>query len=191
MPLKTTNSVNGKNVAPKKIRFEFDAIIQKHPTLNAFYVNFNCDIQRDFGAKQAKIKVWFDGYLYRGLLKRIGGKHMEQIINSKSPYRDEKNGSECGNKFGENDFILLINKDVRKAINKNAGDSVCVVVEKDDDERVVVISGFMQDELITHDALEQFKKLCFTSQKEWAKKIDGAKKIETKERMLLRLLEIL
>lgn len=184
MPLK---ALNAKNSAKKseEIRFEFDAIIQKHATLNSCYVNFNCDIQKDFGAKQAKIKVWFDDYLYRGLLKRMGCKHMNQLTGL-DLQQDNRS-----NKCDENNFVLLINQEVRKAINKGGGDTVHVIVEKDNDERVADIPQFMQDKLAKHDSLEQFKKLCFTSQKEWCKKIAGAKKEETKERMLLHLLEIL
>jgi hypothetical protein len=54
-------------------KYEFEAEIIKHETLNSGYIEFPYDVMEEFGTKgQVKVKAHFDGYEYRGSLVKMG-----------------------------------------------------------------------------------------------------------------------
>lgn len=144
-------------------KYEFDALIIKHPTLNSGYIEFPYDAEKEFGKKgQIKVKVWFDGFLYRGSLVKMG--------------------FPC--------YWVGVNQEVRKAIAKNPGDVVHVVIEKDDDVRTVEIPDDLKNLLAKHIvANEKFEKFSYSHKKEWVMWLNDAKKSETRNKRLQKILD--
>lgn len=91
---------------PKTI--SFTSTIHKSEDMDNTYVPVNFDVEKTFGKKRLKVKIWYDDVLYRGLLAKYAGK-----------------------------YFLMINKEIRAKIGKNAGDTVHVKIEEDIEERVV------------------------------------------------------
>lgn len=88
--------------------------------------------------------------------------------------------------------MLGITQEVRKAIGKNPGDTVHIVIEEETEERMVEVpDDFM--ELMKNEAgmLEFFSKLSFTHRKEYVRWIVEAKKEETRKKRLVKAIEML
>lgn len=84
--------------------YTFDALIHKVPDLDGAYIEFPYDVRSEFGKGRVKVKATFDDYPYSGSLVRMG--------------------TEC--------HIIGIRKDIRKAINKQPGDTIKVTIREDD-----------------------------------------------------------
>lgn len=80
--------------------YEFDALIQKNPDMDAAYIEFPYDVRTEFGKGRVKVTAYFDGVRYEGSLVRMK--------------------TEC--------HIIGIRKDIRAIIQKQAGDSVHVKI---------------------------------------------------------------
>ena len=74
--------------------------------MDAAYVEFPYDLKKEFGKGRVKVHAEFDGEPYDGSIVNMGIKH--------------KDGSIC--------YIIGIRKDIRKKINKQAGDIVDVKI---------------------------------------------------------------
>lgn len=83
-------------------RFEFDAIIQKAPDMDAAYVEIPFDVKATFGKGRVPVNATFDGVPYQGSLVRMG--------------------TPC--------HIIGIRKEIRKQIGKQPGDTVSVTIKE-------------------------------------------------------------
>ncbi|MCI9648155.1 DUF1905 domain-containing protein [Oscillibacter sp.] len=88
--------------------YEFDAEIHEVRESGGAYVIFPWDIRREFGAGRVKVSVLFDGIAYDGSIVNMGVKNQQ--------------GDIC--------YIIGILRSIRKALGKNGGDTVHVVVRK-------------------------------------------------------------
>ena len=88
--------------------YEFDAEIHEVQDNGGAYVIFPWDIRREFGAGRVKVSVLFDGIAYDGSIVNMGVKNQQ--------------GDIC--------YIIGIMRSIRKALGKNGGDTVHVVVRK-------------------------------------------------------------
>jgi hypothetical protein len=138
--------------------YEFDAVIIKHDSIDATFIEFPFNVEQEFGVKgQVKVKATFDGYEYRGSLASMG--------------------HPC--------HCLGITQKIRKEINKQAGDMVHVVIIKDDAARVVELTEDFRALLEeNHEAKNTFNSLSYINQKKLADWIAAAKKIETRNKRL-------
>ncbi len=145
--------------------YEFDALIQQHSNMNSAFVDFPYDVEQEFGTKgQVKVVATFDGYEYRGSLAKMG--------------------QPC--------YRLVLPKEIRAAIGKNPGDTVHVVLKQDEQPRVVAIPADFGRLLDQHPDLKAyFQGLSYTHQKEYIRWIIEAKKQETRDRRLLKAMEML
>ncbi len=145
--------------------YEFDAVIQKHPGLDAAFIEFPFEVEKEFGVNgRVKVVATFDGHEYRGSLVKMG--------------------SPC--------HWLGLTQQVRTAIGKNPGDSVHVVLRKDEEPREVEIPadlGRLLDE--NPRAKRWFDELSYTNRKEYVRWIEGAKKQETRDQRLLKTIGML
>jgi hypothetical protein len=91
---------------PKSRTYEFQAAIKKVPGIDGAYIEFPCDIKKEFGKGRVKVHAEFDGEPYDGSIVNMGVKHDD--------------GSVC--------YIIGILKSIRKKIGKQAGDTVTVKV---------------------------------------------------------------
>lgn len=141
----------------------FSASIEPSGTGGAF-VTVPFDVEREYGKKRVQIKATFDGVPYRGLLVRMGGPN----------------------------HILIVRKDIRAAIGKEAGDPVEVTLEEDKAPRVVNVPAGLAAALDAAPAAKNFfDQLSYTHRKEYAEWITGAKRAETRERRISQAVEML
>lgn len=91
--------------------YEFDAVIQKTPDIDAAYIEIPFNVREKFGKGRVPVHATFDGAPYDGQLVNMGHKNAD--------------GSVC--------YIIGIRKDIRAQIDKQAGDTIHVTLR----ERVV------------------------------------------------------
>ena len=82
--------------------YKFNAVIKKVPDMDAAYIEFPYDVKEEFGKGRVKVTAYFDGFEYNGIL-----------VKMQTP---------C--------HIIGIRKDIRKAINKHAGDTIEVIIKE-------------------------------------------------------------
>lgn len=82
--------------------YVFEAVIRKVPDIDGAYVEIPFDVKKEFGKGRVSVHASFDGVSYDGSLVRM-----------KTP---------C--------HILGLRKDIRAQINKQAGDTVRVVLKE-------------------------------------------------------------
>ena len=141
----------------------FIAIIQNAGGGGAF-VEVPFDVEAVFGSKRPKVKALIEGVLYRGLLVRMGGPN----------------------------HMLIILKGIREQIGKTFGDEIKVSVELDVEERVVTVPTELKRIFKSEkEAKAAFEKLSYTHQKEYVTWINEAKKGETRQKRLVKTIEML
>jgi len=146
---------------PKKNTFK--AIIQDAGRGGAF-VEIPFDVEQAFGSKRPRVRAMIEGVPYRGLLTRMGGPN----------------------------HMLIILKGIREQIGKTFGDEIQVSVELDAEERVIEVPKDLMKELKKDkEAKTFFDKLSYTHKKEYVKWIEEAKKEETRQRRVLKTIEML
>ena len=144
---------------------EFDAILDGYENMEALSIEFPYDVEALYGTKgQVKVKVTYDGVPYRGSLARMGQPR----------------------------HFLLVRKDIRKLIGKNAGDTVRVTVQRDTEERIVEIPEDLLALMNAQpEARARYDKLSYTHRKEYVRWITEAKKPETREIRLHKTIDML
>lgn len=145
-------------------KFKFKAKLLQHENMDATYVIFPYDVKENFGTARVKVRVKFDGELYRGSLVPM--------------------------KLKEG-YPLLLRKDIRAKINKNVGDFVSVELEQDLEERTVDVPADFEKALKKSKLKETFEKMSFTHRKEYVNSIMDAKKPETRLRRIEKTLEMI
>lgn len=145
--------------------YEFDAELKLHEDMNAAYVEFPFDCQKEFGKKgQVKIQATIDGVEYRGSLAKMK--------------------TDC--------HILGVLKEIRAKINKREGDTVHIILEEDRAERIVIIPDDLQARFDEYPlAKKVFDKMSYTHRKEYVNAINDAKKPETRLKRLDKTIEML
>lgn len=137
---------------------QFEATIKTSEDSSGAWVDIPAKVASALGAKgQVKVKATFDGYSYRGSIANMGtGSH-----------------------------ILIVRKDVRKAIGKSPGDQVMVRIEKDTDERKVELPPELVSLLKDKKLNAFYQSLSYTNRKEYAHWISSAKRDETRQKRLV------
>jgi Domain of unknown function (DUF1905)/Bacteriocin-protection, YdeI or OmpD-Associated len=128
------------------------------------HVFFPFDTQKEFATKgKVPVKATFDGVPYTGSLI----------------------------KYGHPLHMLGILKTVRAQIGKKPGDTIEVVLWKDDEVRTVEVPAEFKKSMKKEGLLPNFDKLSYTHRKEYCRWITEAKKKETRERRLQKAIEML
>lgn len=145
--------------------YEFDAEIKKHDSMDAAYIEFPYDVEKEFGIKgQVKIKAAFDGFEYRGSLAKMG--------------------HHC--------HILGITKKIRNEISKQPGELVHVTLAFDDEERIVELPEDFKNKLEENDRAKVFyNSLSYSHKRKYVEWILSAKKLETREKRIKEAVEML
>jgi hypothetical protein len=128
------------------------------------YVFFPYDTVKEFATKgRVPVKATFEGVSYTGSLA----------------------------KYGNPLHTLGISKAIREQIGKSPGDTLEVVVWKDEEVRTVEVPAQFEDLMKKEGLLPVFKKLSYTHRKEYCRWITEAKKEETRLRRLEKAIEML
>ncbi len=87
---------------------------------------------------------------------------------------------------------MVVNREIREGAGVQAGDSVTVVMERDDAPRTGTVPLQLKRELTTSKAArENWEKLSFTHKKEMARSIVEVKQEETRARQLAKVMDVL
>lgn len=145
-------------------KYEFDAVIKSHPKLNSGFIEFPYDVKKEFNKGRVKVIAAIEGFNYRGSLVKMGG--------------------DC--------HWLGITQEVRKAIGKDPGDKVHIILQEDTEERTIEVPEDLLSELEREPTLlEYFNKLSYTHRKEYVRWIVEAKKEETRRNRIEKALKML
>ena len=145
------------------IHVKFTSVIQKDAKMDVTFINIDFDVEKTFGKKRLKVKVWYDKVLYRGLLSKYKGV-----------------------------YHMIINKEIRTQIGKNAGDTINVKIEEDIEERTIELPKVMIDFFKKEKELKSvFDKMSYTHHKEYTGWLTSAKKEETLQNRLVKFKEML
>ena len=144
---------------------EFEAVLDGVEGTEALSINFPYDVEKLYGTRgQVKVKVTYDGVPYRGSLAKMG--------------------HHC--------HFLLVRKDIRKQIDKSAGDMVRVTVQRDTEERIVEIPDDLAALFVEHpEAKARYDHLSYTNRKEYVRWIRDAKRPETHASRLQKTIALL
>lgn len=146
--------------------FSFKAEIKTmEPGTNTAYIEFPYDVESSFGTKgRIKVVCYFEDVEYRGSLVKMG--------------------TEC--------HIIGMTQDIRKKIEKKVGDIINIKIYKDEAERIADVhpafDALMQQDDVLRSA---YDKLSFTRKKEIFTKLTEAKKEETMQARLAKIVESL
>jgi len=122
------------------------------------------DVEQTFGTR-ARVAVCgtINGFPFRSSLMPMGGCHR-----------------------------MVVNKDMREGAGVKAGDTVTVVMERDEAPRTVEAPTVLKKELAkSKTAQANWEKLVFTHKKEMARSIVEAKQEETRVRRLAKVMDVL
>ena len=144
-------------------KYRFSAEIQTGDGGGA-YVVFPYDVEKEFGSKgRVAVKATFNRVPYMGSLDRCGRPH----------------------------HMLGLLKAIREQIGKGPGDTVEVVVWKDEGERVVAVPAHFEELMKREGLLSFFEQLSYTHRKEYCRWIAEAKKEATRSKRLEKSVEML
>jgi len=94
-------------------------------------------------------------------------------------------------KYGSPRHMLVVLKAVREKTGKAPGDTIEVVLWKDEVERVLEIPAEFQSRMKKDKLLPFFEKLSYTHRKEYCRWLTEAKKEETRQTRLVKAIEML
>lgn len=122
------------------------------------------DVQEVFGTKgRVPVHGTINGFKFRSSLMPMGGCHR-----------------------------MVVNKSMRDGAGVKAGDTVRVVLERDEAARVIQVPPALKKELVKNRAAaEAWGKLSYTFQKEMVRSFTEPKQEETRQRKLARVVDIL
>jgi len=133
-------------------------------SLGGACVYFPYNVEEEFGTRgRVPVKATFDGVPYSGSLV----------------------------KYGAPQHMLGILKSVREQIGKGPGDTVEVMIEKDETERTVEIPAEFQKLLRKEKLLPVFEKLSYSHKREYCRWLTEAKREETRANRIVKALELL
>jgi hypothetical protein len=134
--------------------YNFEAEILKHDGMDAAYITFPYQVEKEFGVKgQVKVRAIFDETVeYRGSLAKMG--------------------LEC--------HCLGLTQKIRKQLGKQAGDVIRVSLHADLEPREIAVPEDLQLALVQNNVESRFLSLSYTNRKRIVTAIESAKKAETR-----------
>ena len=144
-------------------KYKFKAKIQEGDGGGAYLV-FPFDTEKEFGTRgKVPVHATLDGVPERSALFR----------------------------YGPPQHLLAVRKAVREQIGKKPGDTVDVVVWKDDEIRTLEVPAEFKARMEQAKLLPFFETLSYTHRKEYCRWITEAKKEETRQNRLAKAIEML
>lgn len=141
----------------------FKAILIKDEETSGCGFDLPFDPKEIFGKARALVNVTINGYTFRTTTFCMGGRN-----------------------------FIGVNKENREGAGIAAGDNVAVEMELDTQPRVVEMPPDLAKALKANKAAKAFwDKLSYTHQKEYANWVTEAKKAETRERRIIKAVEML
>ena len=141
---------------PGVIRFTAALQQTEGPRGTSSWIDFPYDLKELYGiGNLVPAIITFDDIEYRGSIAKMGGTYP----------------------------MLLIRNDILGKLGKKKGDSIRITVTLDDKPREVIIPSELMAQFKTHaDAKAMYDKMAYSHRKEYARWVDEAKQVETKQR---------
>ena len=138
----------------------FRVLLEKDEKTEATGIQIPFDVQKVFGTRaRVPVRGTINGFPYRSSIFNMGG--------------------DC--------HFMAVNKSMREGAKAKGGDIITVVMERDEEPRVITPPPELASALKTNrDARANWEKLSYTHQKEYAQAIAEAKKPETHARRIER-----
>lgn len=128
------------------------------------YVTFPHDVEKEFGIKgRVPVKATFNDVPYTGSLM----------------------------KYGDPRHMLVVLKTIREQIGKTSGDTINVVVWRDDEVRTLEVPAEFASLMKKERLAASFEKLSYTHRKEYCRWIGEAKREETRLKRSAKAVEML
>jgi hypothetical protein len=145
-------------------KLEFTATLEGKKGSSVAWLNAPFDVEKVFGTRaRVPVRGTINGFPFRTSLMPMNGCHG-----------------------------MAVNKIMRDGAAVEAGDTVSVVMERDDGERIVDVPPLLKEELAKSKiAQANWHKLSYTHRKEIALSISGAKQEETRIRRLAKAMDVL
>ncbi len=134
--------------------------MEKDENSEATGITIPFDVEKIFGAKHVPVKVSINGVEHRSLIVRRGEK-----------------------------YVMIVPKRFRAAVGVRNGKMITIVLEKDNEKRVVTVPEDFAEVLEKMNLTEVFAKMSYTHQKEYVQAIEEAKKEETRVRRIGKAIE--
>ncbi len=149
---------------PGPIKFK-TKLYRPEGTGTGTFFPFPFDTQKLFGTQaNVKVEITIDNYTWRGLLANMG------------------DPTHC----------VVVRREIREAIKKDAGDPIDVIIKLDTKPRIVEVPDDIQKALAKHKSENEFfQSLSFSHQKEYVEWVTSAKKQETRDSRLEKMIEML
>lgn len=139
-------------------KFRIKLIGEKGSEVAAVTPPFN--VPAIFGAKRVPIKGTVNKFPFRSTLCNMGG-----------------------------DYFFVVNKEMRAGAKCKVGDTADIVIQRDREERVVAVPAYIKKVIATNKkAQATWDSLSFTCKKEWVRAIDEAKREETKQSRMEKMM---
>jgi len=136
----------------------FRVTLDKHENSEATGIRVPFDVEKTYGTRaRVPVRGTINGYPFRSSIFPMGGG--------------------C--------HFMAVNKSMREGAKAKAGDTVSIVMERDEEPRVIrPPQDFTHALKKNKTAQAAWEKLSYTHQKEYAQAIEAAKKSETRERRI-------
>jgi Bacteriocin-protection, YdeI or OmpD-Associated/Domain of unknown function (DUF1905) len=144
--------------------FKFRVKLEGADNMEAAALRPPFDVPTIFGTKaRVPVRGTVNGYPFRSSLCNMGDGH-----------------------------LMVVNKEMRAGGKCKAGDTVEVVLQRDREERVVEVPAEIKKVIVSNKAAEKtWQSLSFTHQKEWVRAIGEAKREETKQVRIKKMMDAL
>ena len=146
----------------KKLKFKIKLDGMQSSEVAALSAPF--DVEEMFGTRaRVPVRGTINGFPFRSSLMPMGGCHR-----------------------------MVVNKTIRDGAGVKAGDTVSVVMERDDAERIVAPPSLLKKEFAKNKTAQaNWEKQSFTNKKEMARSIVEVKQEETRSRRLAKVMDVL
>ena len=136
----------------------FRVLLQKAEESEATGIQIPFDVQKVYGTRaRVPVRGTINGFPYRSSISPMGGG--------------------C--------HFMPVNKSIREGAKVKAGDTISVVMERDEEPRVITPPPDLARSLRSNkEARANWEKLSYTHQKEYAQAIEEAKRPETRVRRI-------
>jgi hypothetical protein len=143
----------------------FRAVLEKDTDSSATAIAIPFDVEKAYGSRgRVPVRGTLNGFAFRSSVFPMGGG--------------------C--------HWLVVNRDMREGAKIKAGEMISVMMERDDEPRVITPpKDFARALAANKAALAAWDKLSYTHRKEYARAIEEAKKPETRERRIAKAIAAL
>ena len=143
----------------------FRVLLEKHDSSEATGIRIPFNVEKEFGTRaRVPVRGTINGFAFRGSIFPMGDGH----------------------------HYMAVNKDIRAGAKAKGGDTVSVVMERDEEPRVITPPEDFARALKTNKAASAaWDTLSYTHRKEYAKSIEEAKKPETRARRIEKAIAML